>query len=333
MPVFTPVTPIVVTPATLSSLGSFHAGATPRSCTVTLYWWKDTLGTVASTVRASDTSAAITDSTSVWLATGKTVTAPSDAVTVSIGVSIAGCAAGEVHYLDMAGIFPGIVTQWAAGGYVGATTATITYSDDGGVTWATVRGANGVVIPSTTQQVTVNDYEEIPGTLREYQATVQTGTPALISVASGVVTATVTTKDWWLVEPTTPSSATHVTVTAIQVTQMELSAVHVPIGDGSDVNYVSVVSSGFTGLDGTATIQAFSAATYAKLVALATSGKTLFFSSPFGDHNYIRLGPMPGGMTSGAGNKALDATMQASTPANPKRTMNLSWVAQPRPAV
>lgn len=335
MPVFTPVTPIVVTPATLSALASFRAAATPRSCTVILYWWQDAGGTVASAIRASDTSPAVTDTTTGWLQTGMTLNAPADAVTVTLGVSVAGCAGSEVHYVDGMGIFPGYEPQWSSGGFVGSTTATITYSDDGGVTWLPVRGGNGVAIPSTTQQFTVNDYESVPGVLREYQATVQTRTPALISAASGIVSATITTTDWWLLEPTTPSSATPVTVTAIQIVQMEQSAVHVPIGDDNadGVNYVSVVSSGFTGLDGTATLQAFSAATYTKLGALATSGKTLYFSSPFGDHNYIRLGPMPGGMSSGAGNKALDATMQASTPANPKRTMNISWVAQPRPPV
>lgn len=334
MPVFGPGTPPVVTPATLTAMASFRAAATPRSCTVTLYWWQ--AGGAPSAIRASDTAAAVTDSTASWVMALMTVTAPADAASVSIGVNVAGCGASEVHYVDEVGIFPGVVTQWSAGGFVGSTTATIESSDDGGVTWLPVRGGVGVTVPSTTQQITVDDYEAIPGVVREYQATVATASPVLVSQPSGIVSATVTVgdSDWWIFDPTNPSTAVKAVVTALEIVQMEQSAVHVPIGDGSDdVNYVTVISAGFNGLDGTAVVQAFSAASYQKLVALATSGKTLLFSSPFGDVFYVRLGPMPGGMTSGAGNKAHDAIMQPSTPENPKRTMNISWVAQPRPPV
>ena len=86
---------------------------------------------------------------------------------------------------------------------------------------------------------------------------------------------TLTTTGWSVFDPTAPSRAVTVTVTALEVVQIEQSAVHIPIGQSDETTFPTVMSSGFTGLDGTATIQAFSAATYASVIALALSAKTL----------------------------------------------------------
>lgn len=209
MPVFAPVTPPVVTPTTFTGLASFWAAVTPRSCTVVLYWWQDVLGTVPSAIRASDTSPAITDSTTAWLSTGVSATAPSDAVAVSIGVNVAGCAASEVHYVDEVGVFPGVVTQWARGGLIGATAATILRSD--GVYVRNATPANPLPIPWPVQQITIDDYEAVPDADYTYIATVGAiVNGAQLESAPSNPTAEVeigTAGTWWGLDPTDPTTA------------------------------------------------------------------------------------------------------------------------------
>lgn len=248
MPVFAPVTPPVVNPATLTGLASFWAAATPRSCTVILSWWKDLAGTVPSSIRATDTSPAIIDSTTQWLSTGITATAPSDAVSVSIGVNIAGCAANEVHYVDEMGIFPGTVTQWARGGLTGATAATILRSD--GVYVRDATPANPLAIPWPAQEVTIDDYEAAPDVEYTYVATVGSiVNGAQLESAPSNPTSPVevpTAGTWWCFDPTDPTTAFRFNrsvsqtvfrgggTASIELDENERMGVFWPLGDGGD---------------------------------------------------------------------------------------------------
>jgi hypothetical protein len=103
-----------------------------------------------------------------------TATAPSDAVTAAIVVTVAAtAAASEVHYVDQVDIGPGGSSVWTRGGLAGVATALVEYSDNAGVSWSTVRGAAAAALDSAAnQQVTVYDYESPPNTSRSYRATI-----------------------------------------------------------------------------------------------------------------------------------------------------------------
>ena len=310
-------------------MGSVRAGATARSCSLQASWYN------GATLLSTSTLQTANDSSGAWTALSGTATAPASTTEVVVTLSIASVASTtEYHYLDQVGLFPSGATAWVVGGWAGpangALTSTIITRSDG----LQVRNAslaNPLAIPSVGQLVTIDDYEA--GVTYTYSAVVQVASAPLTGTNGTSGNVTLTTTGWWVFDPTAPSGAVTVTVTALEVVQIEQSAVHIPIGQSDETTFPTVMSSGFTGLDGTATIQAFSAATYASVIALALSAKTLLLTSPFGDLFYIRLGPQPGGMSSGISNKVRDTTMLASTPAHPMRTMALSWIAQPRPAV
>lgn len=57
-------------------------------------------------------------------------------------------------------------------GYVGISTASITFSDDDGTTWWPLRNGTEIPLPSLTQQAVILDYEAPPGYSRIYNAQV-----------------------------------------------------------------------------------------------------------------------------------------------------------------
>lgn len=85
--------------------------------------------------------------------------------------------------------------------------ANLQYSDDGGVTWNSVRNGSSVAIGPSPSSVTVYDYEATPGVARTYRVQVTyEATPNIITsawVQAGPVTLTLTT--WWVKDVTNPA--------------------------------------------------------------------------------------------------------------------------------
>jgi hypothetical protein len=209
-------------------------------------------------------------------------------------------------------------------------------SDGSSVYVRTASPVNPAPIPGTSPyQVTVEDFEIIPGVQYTYIASIVviTGTNASVisnTAASGTVNFS-TTKCWEF-NPLNPS-ATAIAAQAIewepQIT--EQSTPHLVMGQAVP----NVVASTMGLLDGQGTFETFDPVTYAGLQALLTSQTTIFVSLPFGgsDSGYVRFGPSTGGMSTGAGSKVNDSTLMPSTIENMHRTTAVTWIAQNRPPV
>lgn len=191
-----------------AAMASFRAAATARSCTVAIAWF-----TAGNSLISTSTSGTATDSTSAWTVASIAATAPGTAAFAKITVTVAGCAAAEIHYVDEVGLYlAGAVPLWSRGGLIGIQLASIVYSDDGGNTWLPLRGATLVGVPTSTEQITAVDYESLFGPTRQYQATISanvtTPVPGTVtSVPSSVFAATIPSGPWWLTDPLDPTTA------------------------------------------------------------------------------------------------------------------------------
>jgi hypothetical protein len=134
---------------------------------------------------------------------------------------------------------------------------------------------------------------------------------------------------FWFVDPTNYSSAVDPLVTTWNPSQTEQSSANQVLNQTTQ----NVVAGAMGATDMTASASTFSAAVYQALWNLVTSQKTIFVSDPFGLSYYFRLGPQPGGMSSGAGNKTHDTQLNTSIAAAPYRTVAMTGIGQARPAV
>jgi hypothetical protein len=94
-----------------------RAVAAARSVNLQLQWFK--AGGAASTVRATDTGAAVVDATTGWVRAAVAAVSPSDAVTAAVQVNVlATGGAAEQHYVDKIGLARGTIGQlgWSLGG-------------------------------------------------------------------------------------------------------------------------------------------------------------------------------------------------------------------------
>ena len=309
--------------ATYAFVASFRAAATSRSVFVRVAWL-----TSAGALISQISGAEVADSTTGWTQASLVAVAPSGAALASLTAHVVAPAAGEIHYVDEAGIFPGSDTTWTPGGFTGLTTTTVDYSDDGGTTWASVRNATTVALPAVSQQVEIYDYEPVPTVQRQYQAVVEAavGSDVVVS-AIATAEATIATSSWYLYDPLNPPADIAVFVTQFETSQTERSAVHYQLGQALPIVLTTTVG----GSDGTVTIETITAAEYIALEALVASQHTLWLTSPLGDGYYVRLGPMPGGMSSGMGNKTRDTQFNMSTAANPVRQVQLTYLQMAKP--
>lgn len=233
---------------------------------------------------------------------------------------------GETHDADAVGIFPGTVTAWSAGGFVGNTVLRVTRSDG-----LYLRGAstlNPATMP-TSQLITLYDYECVPTVEYHYTGVVVTATTALNSLGGVSNTATVSVTGWWETDPTKPTRAVHAQVTQWNPVQTEASAAHMVMGQTT----MNVVANTVLNQDFSATFWIGTATVYAKFVALVQSQRIVFIASPFGplDSGYFKIAPQTGGLSAGVGNKTRTAQLLASTATQPVRTVQVTAVAQPRP--
>lgn len=321
------------------ALANFRAQVTGRTCDYTLYWWQSS--GAASAVTPSYT-VSVTDTTTAYTLASIGLTdgiAPSDAAFCSIGVSIAGCASGEVHQLDECLVAPGLGASggfadlaWSRGGLTGLTTCAVIRNDGLYVRGASV--ANPVSVPGQSQTFTVTDYEVVPTV--EYTYTAQTsavlGANATVTSANSASTSatSVTTTGWWEFDPTDVSTAVSAQITQFNPQVTEQSTAHLVMGQ----SVPNVIANAMGGTDGAATFETFDAPTYNGLQLLLQSQKTIFISNPYGDLHgidYCRIGPQSGGMSTGMGNKAKSANLHPSTSSAPHHLVQVTWIAQVRP--
>lgn len=310
-----------------TAMAYLRAGASGRSIAVFITWFD-----ASHIVISTSTGTAAADVTTGWTQALVTATAPVNAAFAYIGVLVSATGgAAELHYIDEVGLFYGTVTTWTAGGFM-ATAGIVILRSDG----VYVRGASPTnplqfiagLTPDTFQGY---DYEVTPLTAYTYQALVQaTGSQGQVqSGYSAAAGASVTSSGWWELDPTNPGSAVDAQVTQFNPSITEQSAAHQVLGQKT----MNIIASAMMATDMTAIFEIFDAPTYTALMALATSQKTIFISDPFGHSYYFRIAPGPGGMSGGVGNRAHDTQLLPSTAAAPHRTVNITGVAQPRPAV
>ncbi|MHB8188926.1 MAG: hypothetical protein ACYDHP_00570 [Ferrimicrobium sp.] len=234
---------------------------------------------------------------------------------------------GDIHLIGGSALVVGsVVPAWTPGGFVGQTVAEIMASDDGGTTWEQVRLGNNVVIPVDSQEVTVLDWEATPGVERQYQA--WTIDPTL-GVESAVTTsaATSTAGSWWLIDPLVTSASIPIFVTAHSSSQTEMSTATYTLGNP----FPTVVASTVGGSDGNLTVQTVTPLEYTTLQKTLGDQRIKWLISPFSDGLYARVGPQPGGMSSGFGNQTRQTTLSPSTSAAPVTSTAITYVEVARP--
>lgn len=320
-----------------TQVASFRAAATARAVFVQISWYDNT-----HTHISDSTGSTVNDTTSGWTQATVTGTAPANAAFARVFAIVNSPALNEVHYVDEVGLFPGTNTAWSLGGFLTTAGVVILRSDGVYVRLASTgtpapllpTGGSGNPNATVGQLVTVNDYEATQLTPYTYTAQIQgvnaiTG-GSVISSASAPAAATLAPvlPQWWELDPTNPAGAINAQPIAFNPQQYEQGAAHEVLGQGTP-NYVSYV---MQQKDMTATMELFSAAVYKGFLALTTSQKTIFFSSPFGESYYFRIAPAPGG-TGGGGSKAHDTQWLPSGYAAPHLQIAITGRAQPRPPV
>lgn len=217
---------------------------------------------------------------------------------------------------------------WSRGGLVGSTVAAILRSDG-----QYVRGAYAsapAAIPTPSQTLVVYDYEVTPGVAYTYTVVVSATLSAnavissAASAASNSVTTTATT--WWLINPLT-KTAISMFVTAHSTAPTEKSTAHFTIGQ----NLPTIVASTMGGDDGSFTVQTVTAAEFQALKTVMSSQAVQWMMNPLGDGLYVRVGPQPGGMSSGMGNQTRQSSSVMSSVNNPVKTTQVTYNQVARP--
>jgi hypothetical protein len=168
-------------------------------------------------------------------------------------------------------------------------------SDDGGVTWVKVRGCESdTYSPTNAWQATVIDYEAPSNTARMYRAKtagVDYGINPVgfyvVSAPSDIVTATLTVRDFYLVDSYIPTRFFMEQEGQIDVTTAEPQALFSPLGRSTEViTYDVHKSKHFTfklGMLAGAELDIFE--------AMRASGHVLFLQTPYPRSWYVKIGP------------------------------------------
>lgn len=286
-------------------------------------------------IGAAGTSPSVTDNTTTWTQGIVQFTTASNAayLRLQIGVANNDASAGEEHYADECGIFPGYVTDWTRGGLAGSMFATLLRSDN-----VYVRNASPnvpVALPAPSQSATVYDYEITPQV--QYYYTIQTSLTlspgSVITSPPALASAPIlTTTSWYHFDPLNPTTTAVVAnPTTWTPVNTEQSTAHMVTGQ----QVLNIVADTMLHQDFAGTFELFDTPTYAAFEALLKSQATIFISSPWGvtDTGYFRVGPQSGGMSTGMGNKTKNTTLLPSTASNGHRTVQVTAVAQNRPVV
>jgi len=159
-------------------------------------------------------------------------------------------------------------------------------SDDGGVTWVPVRGAEAVPLKATT---TATDYDPPLGVTRTYRATSYSNSPRVVSVASSTAMAKIAavSTGYALTSTTDPTLGGVVFVTdAPSWTRNSPAGVF----EGVGAEFPTVVDDGSVKAQReTMHILTETAADWNMIQALVTSKSVLVYRSPFGEVVYCKV--------------------------------------------
>jgi hypothetical protein len=158
------------------------------------------------------------------------------------------------------------------------------YSDNAGVTWLPVRGADAVPLIATT---TATDRDAPLGKARIYRARSYAVDPAVASVPSGTASATLTTLTYVLTATDDPTLGGKVRV---QEPVEWVRPVTAGVFQGVGADFVTVVKDGQP-KGKRVTLHVFSedATAWAVLEGLAESESTLVYRDPFGEVRYCEI--------------------------------------------
>lgn len=248
-------------------VGTFRAPVTARLVTLTVSWYD-----IAAALISSQSSAATTDSVTVDTDYTLNVTAPANAITCKLTITVASLAAGEAVYADKLGVMLASSTPWGMGGYLDVTTVTVEFSDD------VASGVWGVLyagVPLVRQAVSV-DYTAPPGAQRAYRATLL-ASDTRTSDASASATATMAVTDFWLIDTVAPTSN-------LKLTVVDDLAKVTPIARGVFTSIGRAARQVVTGLAGTqrggSSARGVTGLDMQKLMALLSSGHRLLLQQP-----------------------------------------------------
>lgn len=313
--------------------GEFKAAANARTCNVGIGFF-DSSGLLIGSIAYGT---GITDTTTGYTAGHVTATSPMQTAYVAIFSRVlATGAANEIHDFTNGCITVGTGTTWSAGGFVGLQTVVVlrTGTDGSSQYERNCSPTNPLPMPSPSQYVTHEDFDIVSGVTYVYAAQILVTTgpnESVISTAANSNAVGVLTHEWWELDPLNPSSAINAQCIAWNPQVTEQSTAHLVMGQTTP----NVVANVMGGLDGTATFELFDDDTYTAFQNLLQSQRTIFVSSPWGpnDSGYVRFGPQTGAMSSGSGNTVKSAQLMPSVLGSGHRTVQVTWVAQPRPQV
>jgi hypothetical protein len=177
-------------------------------------------------------------------------------------------------------------------------------SDDGGVTWMPVRGADAVTLVATT---TATDWDPPLGVTRAYRAVAYAVDPAVASAPSATATATVTTLDYVVTATDDPTLGGRLRV---QEPVEWVRPVTAGVFQGLGADFATVVKDGRPkGRRSTVHVFTEDAAAWTAVKGLAESGSTLVYRDPFGSVRYCELvGDWSAALFPGAATRHLHTT-------------------------
>lgn len=313
-----------------TAMASFQSTNLPGQAQVGIIWYNSAYAALGPATFGNPVT---TLSTGLTQATYE-AQVPADATYAALVVQIA---ATSPHYILNPGIMPGNA-PWGPGGLVPIEQCVITRSDG-----LYVRGAsqnNPLAFYNSqssihTGALIVSDYECVPTVSYTYTAVtiaVLGVNQVLISAPSVVSPALeVQTTSWWEVDPNNTPSAVNGQFISWNPVNVEQLSPHMVTGQP----VLNMVANVVMNQDFNGTVELFNQTDYVNFQALLTSQKVLFIQSPWGttDSGYFRIGPEPGGMTSGNGTTNKSTTLLPSNVQGAHRTVAITAVAQVRPPV
>lgn len=281
-----------------SFTAAVRSAAVSRTISLIVRWWDAANARVGADV----TVASAASTTTGWTTVQGTVAKPAGAVTMAIVMSVANPAAGEVHYVDMIGAFPGTVTTWSRGGLTAEQYALIERSVDGGTTWsrflipgqgdAPDYAQNALRLAADTQTATTYDTTLPPNASARYRFSVMAQDLGYLvtSVKSTATTALSSPITKFLLrDPDDPVGDSFVLPISgdLASSSTERQGSFSPLGR----KYPVVLSDAISGEVWQVTIQIKSPADWTEIEYLRGLQKTLLFQDDMGGQKWVRVGP------------------------------------------
>lgn len=210
-----------------------------------------------------------------------------DTASIELLVEIENAAAGEVHYVDEAGLFPGAASRWTRGGLSGVAHVTVTRDEGDGP--EDVRYATDLAPTSADQVLEVTDYELPLSTGVTYQGTAfaTDASGATYEANSDPVDTSVVGTIWWLSDPLAPEVNIPVSVTGDKHTRSYSTEEISPSGTGQ--TYVSTIGPLPRSQRKFAwTVVALSVDDMEAYDAILSTGRTLLLRDMVGDKRWVR---------------------------------------------